>query len=108
MNEQDILATLGANIKHYRSRSGWSQAELADKINLSIPFLSDVERGKTWISPATLLKFANVFNLEVYELLKPATRLSSGQSRLLDKYNEDAHSLLDKLHRKYAAGLRLK
>jgi transcriptional regulator with XRE-family HTH domain len=109
MNEQDVLTVLGGNIKHYRNRSGLSQFELAEKINMSVPFLSELETGKSWISPATLLKFSSAFGLEIHELLKSVSSPSARQASLLDKYTEDAHRLLDKLrgkyrHKKFRAG----
>ena len=101
MEEQDILAGLGANVKYFRKRSGWSQLDLVEKINISIPFLSNMEQGKTLVSPGTLLKLLNIFNLELYELFKQAGRLAHGYTRLLDKYNADLQGLLNDFHRKY-------
>jgi HTH-type transcriptional regulator/antitoxin HipB len=39
-------ASLGAAIRHYRLRSGLSQAELAERAGLNRTYLSDLERGK--------------------------------------------------------------
>ena len=101
MKKENILAVLGANIRRFRNRSGLSQFELAEKINISIPFLSDIETGKTWVSPTTLTKLSEAFGLEIYELFKPEQTLSGNAVLLLKKYNEDAHRLLDKLHTNY-------
>ncbi|MDR1452490.1 MAG: helix-turn-helix domain-containing protein [Candidatus Margulisbacteria bacterium] len=101
MEEQNILAVLGENIKQYRSRSGWSQIDLAEKINISIPFLSNIEQGKTWVSSSTLAKFTRAFDVNVYDLFKPDRRLPDRQTRLLRKYLVDAHDQLDRLARKY-------
>ncbi|MDR1452502.1 MAG: helix-turn-helix domain-containing protein [Candidatus Margulisbacteria bacterium] len=101
MADKDIVNILAENIRHYRNRSGWSQIDLADKINISVTFLSSLETGKTWASPATLSKLAAAFGIEVYELLKPETSLSHSSAQLLRKYNEDACRLLGKLQKKY-------
>ncbi|MDR1323191.1 MAG: helix-turn-helix domain-containing protein [Candidatus Margulisbacteria bacterium] len=101
MKEQDLFKILGQNIKICRSRYNWSQAELAEKVNISINFLSELELGKKWASPTTMLKFAGIFGLEVYELLKPVTALSSASANLLAHYNHDACNLLNNLHQKY-------
>jgi transcriptional regulator with XRE-family HTH domain len=101
MEEQNILAILGENIKQYRGRSGWSQTTLAEKINISIPFLSNIEQGKTWVSLATLAKFTKAFDVNVYELFKPDRHLPDKQARLIRKYTTDAQSLLGKLAQKY-------
>jgi transcriptional regulator with XRE-family HTH domain len=108
MEDKDIVNTLAANIRYYRNRSGWSQLDLADKINISVTFLSSLETGKTWASPATLAKLATAFGIEVYELLKPEAKLSHGSTQLLRKYNADAHRLLDKLQKKYLLSLARK
>ena len=38
-------ATLGAAIRHYRRRSGMTQAELADRVGLDRTYLTRLERG---------------------------------------------------------------
>jgi transcriptional regulator with XRE-family HTH domain len=101
MEEQNILAVLGENIKQYRNRSGWSQIDLAEKINISIPFLSNIEQGKTWVSLPTLAKFTKAFDVNVYELFKSDKHLPYRQARLIRKYTADAQALLGKLARKY-------
>jgi transcriptional regulator with XRE-family HTH domain len=44
---------------------------LAEKVNISTNFLADIEAGNTWVSAQTLAKLAKVFEIEVFELLKP-------------------------------------
>jgi hypothetical protein len=60
-----------------------------------------VETGKKWVSPATMLKLADVFRLEVYELFKPEKIFSDCSQNLLSKYTEDVISALQKVRRKY-------
>jgi transcriptional regulator with XRE-family HTH domain len=71
MTETELRRTLSANIKHYRSLRGWSQVKLGEKIGISTNFLADIETGKSWVSPLTLVKLANCFEIEVYELFRP-------------------------------------
>jgi transcriptional regulator with XRE-family HTH domain len=49
----------------------FSQADLAEKAGISIPFLSSIERGIKWPYPETLFHIANALNVEVYELFRP-------------------------------------
>ncbi|MHC6203947.1 helix-turn-helix domain-containing protein [Breznakiellaceae bacterium SP9] len=70
MKEAELRKILSTNIKRYRSRREWSQAKLAENIEISTNFLSDIETGKGWVSPATLVKLANTLNIKVYELFK--------------------------------------
>jgi transcriptional regulator with XRE-family HTH domain len=71
MEEAELRKVLSANIKHYRGLRGWSQVKLAEKIDISTNFLADIETGKSWVSPLTLVKLANIFEIEVHELFRP-------------------------------------
>jgi transcriptional regulator with XRE-family HTH domain len=71
MEESELRQVLSANIKHYRGLRRWSQVVLAEQIGISTNFLADIETGKSWISSSTLIKLANIFEIEVYELFKP-------------------------------------
>jgi transcriptional regulator with XRE-family HTH domain len=59
---------LSKNLTRYREQLGLSQFKLAAELGISAAFLSDIEAGKSWVSPATLEKIAAAFNIEVYEL----------------------------------------
>jgi transcriptional regulator with XRE-family HTH domain len=91
MTEYDLRAILSQNIKKFRSYRKLSQADFAEQINISIPFLSDIENGKKWVSPATLAKMADALNIEAYELLKPDTIIPDNSINILEKYTADIH-----------------
>lgn len=46
-----VKLVLGKNIKYYRLKSGISQEKLAEQINSSPVYISDVECGRLGISP---------------------------------------------------------
>ncbi|MDR1893926.1 MAG: helix-turn-helix domain-containing protein [Spirochaetales bacterium] len=96
MTEQDLRHILSRNIKRYRSYRGLSQAELAEKLDISIPFLSDLENGKKWVSPRTLAKISDVFNLEAYELLRPEPGMPDNSINVIEKYSDELQVLLAK------------
>jgi transcriptional regulator with XRE-family HTH domain len=89
MTERELRALLSANLKRYRNYRKFSQAELAEKLDISIPFLSDVENGRKWVSPATLVKFADTLGVEPHELFKPAETLSPAMTLALGKWSEE-------------------
>ena len=89
MTEHELRAILSANLKRYRGYRKLSQAEFAEKLNISIPFLSDVENGRKWVSPATLVKFAGALGIEPHELFKPADTLSPPMALALGKWSEE-------------------
>jgi transcriptional regulator with XRE-family HTH domain len=89
MTENELRTIVQTNIKRFRGCRKMTQAELAEKVDISINFLSDIENGKKWISPATMVKFAAVLNVEPYELFKPADTLPPSVSTLFSRYNEE-------------------
>ena len=89
MTEAEIRGILSVNLKRYRNYRKFSQAELAEKLDISIPYLSDVENGRKWISPLTLVKFASALNIEPYELFKPENTLSPEITTALTNWSND-------------------
>ena len=97
MTEEDLRIALGINLKRYRNTRKFTQMEFAEKIDISIPFLSDIENGKKWVSPKTLVKMADTLGIEAYELLKPEKILPDNAGDILEKYTEDIYSTFGKV-----------
>jgi len=89
MTEHDLRIILSQNLKRFRSYRKLSQAEFAEKIDISVPFLSDIENAKKWVSPATLAKMANALNIGAYELLKPENIIPDNTINMLEEYTAD-------------------
>jgi transcriptional regulator with XRE-family HTH domain len=70
MSGQEIKAALGKNIKFLRFRRQYSQADLAEKANISITFLSNIERGLKYPKPDILSQIAESLEVKVHELFK--------------------------------------
>ena len=109
MDERYLRYVLSINLRKYRHYRKYSQAELAEKLDISIPFLSDIENGKKWVSPRTLAKMANIFNIEAYELLKPEKSIPDDPVNMIEQYTADVYALfgetLDEVYRRYVARL---
>ena len=108
MTERELLKVLGGNIKLFRGRFHWTQAELAEKVSISINFLSDIETGKKWASPITLVKLADVFAIEVFELLKPTEIIPDNVNIFMEKYTEDIYTAIKEVHKTYLQKLKKK
>ena len=112
MTEKELRTTLGANLKRYRNIHKITQMEFAEKVNISIPFLSDIENGKKWVSPKTLVKMADTLKIEAYELLKPERVLPDNAGNILESYTADIYStfgkVLDNLRSDYMNNLENK
>ncbi|MCL2211009.1 MAG: helix-turn-helix transcriptional regulator [Treponema sp.] len=96
MTEDEFRGIVRTNIKRYRVYKKWTQAEFAEKLDISVNFLSDVENGKRWISPASIVKFASILNIQPYELFKPFDEQPASVINLLEKYNDDIEKTISK------------
>jgi transcriptional regulator with XRE-family HTH domain len=67
---QELRDNLGNTIRFYRKQRRLSQAELAEKANISVTFLSKIERGIKFPTSETLSGLANGLNVEVYQLFR--------------------------------------
>ena len=90
MTEHELRGILSRNIKWYRHSRNLSQADLAEKLDISVNFLCNIENGNRWISSQTLVKFASALNIEPYELFKPAGALPSDMPLILNKCLDEA------------------
>jgi transcriptional regulator with XRE-family HTH domain len=67
---QEIRVSLGKAVRFYRKQRRLSQAELAEKADISITFLSKIERGVKFPTSETLSGLANGLDVEVYQLFR--------------------------------------
>ena len=70
MYEQSDLALIGSRIKAVRTGKGMSQADLAVKASVSLPLISNIERGKTRMQLETFVKVAEVLQVSADHLLR--------------------------------------
>lgn len=60
---------MGRIIKSIRKSKGLSQAELAESADLSVPYISHIETGRSKASLETVVNIANILNVTVDRLL---------------------------------------
>ncbi|GHV32955.1 hypothetical protein AGMMS4952_24320 [Spirochaetia bacterium] len=89
MTEKECRRLFSHNIKRYRSRLGLSQLNLALNLDISPNFLSDIETGKKWVSPNTLVLLANALKIEIYELFKPEEAIPADTNAIISKCLDD-------------------
>lgn len=70
MYEQSDLALIGSRIKAVRTGKGMSQADLAVKASVSLPLISNIERGKTRMQLETFVKVAEALQVSADHLLR--------------------------------------
>ncbi len=60
---------LGANVRRWRTRRGWTQDQLAEQANISAKFVGEVERGEDNPSLETLWALVCALKIEWQDLL---------------------------------------
>ncbi|MDR2501493.1 MAG: helix-turn-helix domain-containing protein [Treponema sp.] len=88
MKEQELKDVLGKNIKFFRAQRRLSQAGLAKKAEISITFLSNIERGNNFPLAGTLCSLAEALEVEVFELFK-GDLAPSDSKEMLSQISED-------------------
>ncbi|RYY37163.1 MAG: XRE family transcriptional regulator [Sphingobacteriaceae bacterium] len=63
------MKTLGKKIRLLRHQKGWSQEDVAKKLDISIPAFSKIETGITDINLSRLEQIATLFEMSVVQLL---------------------------------------
>ena len=58
------------NIRTIRETRNWSQEDMAEKMNMSKNGYAKIERGETKLNLHKLEQIANIFNINVLELIK--------------------------------------
>ena len=61
----NIQTILGNNVRRLRNRNGWSQIFLADKLDVSVSFISIIESGQRGVSLQLIEDIASVFEVPV-------------------------------------------
>jgi transcriptional regulator with XRE-family HTH domain len=106
MIEQELKDTLGKNIRFFRFRRQFSQAGLAEKANISVTFLSNIERGNNFPQAGTLCRLAQALDVEVWELFR-GEGTQDGQNSLIDRISEDftkyVNFAMETVHKQYKA-----
>ena len=104
MEEKTLKEILGEKVKYFRLRRQFSQANLAEKANISITFLSNIERGNNYPQAGTLCNIANALGIEVWELFKNDDTFNE-QNAIIDRISEDFTKhvtiALETVHKKY-------
>jgi len=104
MEEKKLKEILGKNIKFFRLRRQFSQAELAERSGISITFLSNIERGNNYPQAGTLCNIADALGAEIWELFKDEDS-NNGQDAIINRISEDftkhVNIALETVYKKY-------
>ena len=70
-------SSIGKRIKLERNRLELTQAELAEKANITTAFVGQIERGETKLSLETLVNIANSLDVSIDYILRENVPLNS-------------------------------
>lgn len=93
----DTMKTLGKKIRLLRHQKGWSQEDVAKRLDISIPAFSKIETGITDINLSRLEQIATLFEMSVVQLLtfndseqdqKFVNELETINKKLMDRETE--------------------
>lgn len=63
------MKSLGKKIRLLRHQNGWSQEDVAKKLDISIPAFSKIETGITDVNLSRLQQISKLFDMTVVQLL---------------------------------------
>ena len=95
MTEKELRAIFSENVRKRRKKLRWSQAFLAKKVGVTTNFVNDLEAKRKWASPATMVRLANAFGIEVYELIRPPALFPDKLDSILKNYTGEIHAAIE-------------
>jgi transcriptional regulator with XRE-family HTH domain len=80
--EKQHLIELGAAIRHFREALGWSQEQLAERVELHRTYIGGVERGERNLCLLNILAIADALGISPGRLIDMAfrARIPAGRS----------------------------
>ena len=79
---------LGKHIRERRKEKKYTLEQLAEKLNVSVTFIGQIERAKGIPSLETLVKIANVLEVSIDGLMFVDLSAKSGNSYFIEKVME--------------------
>lgn len=68
-NEKRLAQRMGASIRRLRQARDWSQAELAEKVDVSVDYIGLLERGLRLPAVGVLVQISEIFRVSTDEVL---------------------------------------
>ncbi len=101
----DILLVLGNNIRKIRKEFGWTQADLAEKSGISVPFMTQIELGRKSASLEVVQNIANALNISYRQLFEENISANPEKTNLSLLEQNLTSSVVKKIHEEF---LRIK
>jgi len=91
----EVLRSLvSLNIRRFRLNAGLSQEELAERADISAPYMGALERGEKWPGPETFTGLARGLGIEPHDLMRPENASSREVGQIIGKLVSDINALV--------------
>lgn len=74
------LIKIGKNIQKIRKSNGYTQEKLAEEIEVSVRYISDIEQDKSKPSYEVLIKICNVFHISLDQVFSEYLNIKENKS----------------------------
>ena len=79
MNKTSLIK-IGKNIQKIRKSNGYTQEKLAEEIEVSVRYISDIEQDKSKPSYEVLIKICNVFQISLDQVFSEYLNIKENKS----------------------------
>jgi len=89
--QKEAAESIGERLARFRRERGITQAELADRLGLAQPNISDYERGILRLNADLILRLTEILKVSADEILglrEPARRTGAGNRRIARRLEE--------------------
>jgi len=100
MNGQDVRELLGKRIQFFRKQRQLSQAALAEKADISVTFLSKIERGIKYPTSETISGITNGLGVELCDLFRQDEN-QADHKNMLDRLQNDVMQTVEAVFKAY-------
>ena len=75
------LRSIAANVREWRMRRGYTQADLAERTPVDLRMLQRIERAQTDFSVSTFVRLAEALDVKLDALVRPAALFPARRGR---------------------------
>lgn len=86
---------LGKKIKKLRLQQGLTLKQLSEKTELSVGFLSQLERGLSTIAIDSLIKISNIFNKDISFFFQKSSYIKQANNIIVRGYEQPSEIVID-------------
>ena len=92
----DLKKEFGKKVRAYRSGEGLTQADLAERLDITEAHLGAIERGERWVSLTVLEGLAQCFRVSPREFFPASLKATGKRESLLMQTETSLAALTDK------------